>query len=265
MSYFRVDDDHVARFERDGYLIVHQLLDHEETELLRKIAKADREILEKRSGRQDAEGNKALILLNTDLREDIYGAIARSRRIVDTMERLLGGEVYHWHHKMTMKEPFEGGAWEWHQDYGYWYNDNCLFPYMASVQIAVDPCTKENGCLQVIRGSHHLGRLDHGRVGDQTGADRERVEAALQRLELVYCELAPGDGVFFHCNLLHRSDANRSPHPRWTFLCCYNAARNDPFKPGWYPNYSYLEKWDDARIKEVGRRQWEAMMSSATA
>lgn len=263
MSYFRITDEQVARFHRDGYLIVPKLLDEEETELLYKIAKADREMLEKRRAGADAQGNQTLILLHNDLRDDIYGSIVRSRRIVDTMERLLEGEVYHYHHKMTMKEPFEGGAWEWHQDYGYWYNNGCLFPYMASVQIAVDPCTRENGCLQVIRGSHHMGRVNHGQVATQTGADMERVEQALKRLELVYCELEPGDAVFFHCNLLHRSDANRSPKPRWTFICCYNAARNDPYKVGGHPNYSYLEKWEDERIKEIGHRQWAEIMSMA--
>ena len=77
---------------------------------------------------------------------------------------------------MILKEPFTGGAWEWHQDYGYWYNNGCLAPDLASCLIAVDRATKENGCLQVLKGSHHLGRIDHGKVGDQTGADMERVQ-----------------------------------------------------------------------------------------
>jgi hypothetical protein len=46
---------------------------------------------------------------------------ARGARMVDTMEALLGGPVYHFQSKLTAKEPFVGGAWEWHQDYGYWY------------------------------------------------------------------------------------------------------------------------------------------------
>jgi ectoine hydroxylase-related dioxygenase (phytanoyl-CoA dioxygenase family) len=181
------------------------------------------------------------------------------------MERLLGGEVYHYHHKMTMKEPYVGGAWEWHQDYGYWYNNGCLFPYMASAMIAVDRTTRENGCLQVIRGSHHMGRIEHGVVATQTGADVERVEHALERLELVYCEMEPGDALFFHCNTLHRSDTNRSPGPRWTFLACYNAARNNPYKESGHPRYSYLEKRDDSAVAEVGRRQWEAMKPASAA
>jgi hypothetical protein len=37
-----------------------------------------------------------------------------------------------------MKQPREGGAWEWHQDFGYWYNNGCLAPDMLSIYISLD-------------------------------------------------------------------------------------------------------------------------------
>jgi ectoine hydroxylase-related dioxygenase (phytanoyl-CoA dioxygenase family) len=126
----------------------------------------------------------------------------------------------------------------------------------------VDPATRANGCLQVLRGSHHLGRIEHGKVGDQTGADPERVKAALDRLELVHCEMAPGSAVLFHCNTLHCSGPNTSPNPRWALICCYNRASNDPYKESRHPRYSYLQKWDDERVREVGRRQWDQLASA---
>jgi ectoine hydroxylase len=264
LSYFSITDAQAARFQEDGYLIVPRLFDSEETDLLVRIARADHELNHESRPGTDTDGNQYAIVIHDDLRDDIYGAIVRSRRVVETMERLLGGEVYHYHHKMTMKAPFVGGAWEWHQDYGYWYNNACLFPYMGSVMIAVDRTTRENGCLQVLRGSHHMGRITHGAVATQLGADHERVEEALKRLERVYCEMAPGDALFFHCNLLHRSDMNRSPDPRWTLLCCYNAARNDPYKPVGHSSYKPLEKWADERVLEVGRRQLATMQATAS-
>ena len=84
---------------------------------------------------------------------------------------------------------------------------------MGSAFIAVDRATRENGCLQVVRGSHSLGRIDHVLTGEQAGADMERVREVLKRQELVHVEMEPGDVLFFHCNTLHRSDQNKSENP----------------------------------------------------
>jgi ectoine hydroxylase-related dioxygenase (phytanoyl-CoA dioxygenase family) len=129
---------------------------------------------------------------------------------------------------------------------------------LASCLIAVDRATRENGCLQVLRGSHLMGRVDHGKTGEQTGADMERVEAALARMELVHVEAEPGDALFFHCNLLHRSDQNRSANPRWSLICCYNAARNDPYKESRHPRYTRLTPVDDMAIKQWARQRTAA-------
>jgi hypothetical protein len=243
----------MAAWERDGYLFVPSLFDRQEMQSLLDFAKNDPALMASAYGRKDATGQETKLALWNHPTEDLYGLFSRSPRIVDRMEQLLGGEVYHYHTKMMLKEPLVGGAWEWHQDYGYWYHNGCLAPLLASCLIAVDRATKENGCLQVIRGSHQLGRIDHGRTGDQTGADMERVEAALERMELVYIEAGPGDALFFHSNLLHRSDQNRSPNPRWSLICCYNAARNDPYKESRHPRYTPLVKAADTAIKEWGR------------
>jgi len=157
------------------------------------------------------------------------------------------------------REDGEGGtvAWAWHQDYGYWYDNYVLYPLMSSVSIAVDAATRENGCMQVLKGSHHMGRITHVETGQQAGADLERVTEAEKRLELVHCEAEPGDALFFHCNILHRSDQNRSQKPRWSLICCYNAARNDPYREAHHPSYTPLHKVDDRAIKEVGMKRFE--------
>ena len=257
MSSF--DPKESADYERDGFVVVNNLLSREEVELLSAIARADQVLAERAASRKDGANGVIRLSLSNDLGDDIYSAIVRSRRIVGRMERFLGDEVYHYHHKMILKDARIGGAWEWHQDYGYWYETGCLFPDLASCFIAVDPATRANGCLQVLAGSHRLGRINHVPIGDQTGADPERVTVALERLSLVHVELAPGSAVFFHCNLLHRSDANASPDPRWSFICCYNAARNNPYKPSRHPFYSPLEVWDDRRIQEIGVRHWASL------
>jgi ectoine hydroxylase-related dioxygenase (phytanoyl-CoA dioxygenase family) len=248
----------VAQFHRDGFLMVHALFDQEEAGILRETAKADATLQEHAYARQDGEGGVAKLALWNRAGEDVYGVTARLPRIVDAMEQLLEDEVYHYHSKMSIKEPFTGGAWAWHQDYGYWYENGCLFPDMASIMIAVDPNTKANGCLQVLRGSHKLGRINHGRYGDQAGADPERTAQAMKVFDLVYCELEPGDAVFFHSNTLHRSDQNKSPHPRWSLLCCYNTRHNNPYKASHHPFYEPLMKVADSALKEMAARLFAA-------
>jgi ectoine hydroxylase len=254
MNTHPLTEDQVAQFHRDGYLFVERLLDEEETALLLSAARADHEMQRHAFGVADTQGRTSRLSLWNHPGDDIYGIVSRSCRIVDAMEQLLGGEVYHYHSKMMLKEPFVGGAWEWHQDYGYWYQNGCLFPDMASCLIALDRATRENGCLQVLRGSHLMGRIEHGRFGGQTGADPERVQYAMERLEVVPCEMEPGTGLFFHSNLLHCSAPNESPRSRWSLICCYNAAHNDPYKEHHHPRYTPLSKVPDSAIKAVGAK-----------
>ena len=257
-------EDQQAAYESDGFVLVRGFFDSKEAQLLQAAIVQDPAIRDHFYDRTDSEGLATKMATWNHPGDSIYGYAARSRKMVDTMEHLLGGEVYHYHSKITAKEPHEGGAWEWHQDYGYWYNNGCLFPQMASAMIALDKCTKANGCLQVLKGSHHMGRIDHGLLdGDQVGADLNRVKQAEKQLELVYCEMEMGDVVFFHCNTLHRSDQNRSDDRRWTLICCYNAASNDPYLEHHHPRYTPLEKVDDVEIKKAGLKFSDASHQGA--
>jgi len=244
--------DALKRYLNDGYVVARGMFDAEEIALLHRSAKEDKAFDDHAFDRADAEGGTVRLALWNHPGDSIYGMFARCRSVVESAEMLLGGEVYHYHSKMIMKEPRVGGAWTWHQDYGYWYHNGVLFPLLCSAFIAVDRATRENGCLQVLQGSHRAGRIDHTLTGEQAGANAERVQELAKRLELVHVEMEPGDAIFFDSNLLHRSDQNRSDHPRWSLICCYNAARNDPYKESHHPRYTPLIKVDDSMIKTVG-------------
>jgi len=237
-------------YHRNGYVIFKSLLNKEEVSQLLKIAKTDNELDKHSFKRDDGSGARVRLSLWNHPGDRIYGMIARSHKLVDSVEQLLEDEAYHYHSKMIMKDAKVGGAWAWHQDYGYWYENGVLFPDLCSVFIAVDAATKENGCLQVLKGSHKLGRVNHVLTGEQAGADTERVEQIKKKLELVYVELEEGDAVFFHANLLHRSDRNESEKPRWAMICCYNSKSNDPYKESHHPRYTPLHKVDDSAILE---------------
>jgi hypothetical protein len=246
MSFYRANESDVKQFAHAGYTLVENLFSKEEIRSLRDYARSDPAVTANATSRADAAGGTTTLSLSNELGDDPYSCVVRLRRVAENMTLFLGDEVYHYHHKMMLKQPIVGGAWEWHQDYGYWYDYGCLYPSMGSCFIAVDPCTKENGCLQVIPGSQHLGRMNHMKVGDQTGADPERVSAVLERMELLHVEMQPGDALFFHGNLLHRSDQNTSPNPRWSLICCFNTKTNNPYKESRHPSYTPLDLVDDA-------------------
>lgn len=246
----------LAAYHAEGFVLAPGFFPRADIDLLRRAAKEDRELDQHAFSRADGQGGAVRLSLWNHPGDSLYGMFARSASLVHSAEALLGGEVYHYHSKMIMKDARVGGAWAWHQDYGYWYQNGVLFPLLTSVFLAVDPCTRENGCLQVIPGSHELGRIDHVLTGDQAGADPDRVAAVLTRLPLRHIEMEPGDALFFHPNLLHRSDQNTSDQPRWSMICCYNAARNDPYKDSHHPRYTPLSIVPDEAIREAGLKRF---------
>jgi len=254
-----LSDADVRAYRADGFVLARGFYTRPEIDVLDRSARADNELDKRSFGRADGEGGVVRLSLWNHPGDGVYGLFARCERIVRSCEKLLGGEVYHYHSKMILKDAKVGGAWAWHQDYGYWYQNGILQPLLTSVFIAVDPSTRGNGCLQVIRNSHHCGRINHVLTGEQAGADKEYVEELLKRPDqfpLVYVEMDPGDALFFHANVLHRSDQNTSDDPRWSMICCYNAARNDPFKDSHHPRYTPLAVVPDSAILEVGVKRF---------
>lgn len=86
-------EEQVAWFEQDGFLIIENLFDPEEVALMMRMAQADRLLHEHAYGRKDAQGRESRLSLWNHPGDDLFGVVSRSRRIVDAMEQLLGGEV----------------------------------------------------------------------------------------------------------------------------------------------------------------------------
>lgn len=232
MAAFSLTPEQIAAYQTDGFLVVPEFLLAQEVEKLQQIAFDDAVIRKHAFDLNDQSGKKTKLTLWYKPGNDSYGLLTRSERMVHTANQLMEGDsaVCHFHSKLMQKEPRVGGAWEWHQDYGYWYKNEFLFPdQMLSIMIAITDANKANGCLQVIKGSHKMGRVEHGFAGEQVGAAQRYVDLALQTMELLYVELKAGDALFFHPNLLHRSEANLSEKARWSLISVYNRSANVPY------------------------------------
>lgn len=247
----------IEQYHEDGYVLIRSFYSPEEIKLIHETSTEDAVIQQNSYDLLDKHGNKTKLALWYNPGDDLYGMLSRGNRMVNAVEALLGGASGHYHSKVMQKEPKVGGAWEWHQDYGYWYKNGFLFPDMISVLTTLTPATKENGCLQVIKGTHKMGRIGHGLTGEQVGADIERVEKALKIREKVYCEMEPGDVLFFHCNLLHASASNLSDKPRWSIISAYNLLSNKPYNEKSTSCTTPIERVEDDMILKVGKKGLE--------
>jgi ectoine hydroxylase len=239
-------------FARDGFVIKRGFFSPEEIGAVINAFQVDKSIHKRAHGVDDGQGGATEIALWNEPGEDSFGALARSERLVRSVEALLDDEAYHYHSKITMKRPGAGGTWVWHQDFGYWYSNGCLRPDMLTVAIPLTPNTPANGCLNVLAESHLMGRINHGFVGKQTGADPARVAAAEDRLPRVAFEAQPGDVMFFHSNTLHTSAPNQSDTDRHLLLVAYNTKKNDPYIEHHHPRYTPIDVLPDSEI--IARR-----------
>ena len=238
---FYISKDVRKSFDSNGFIIVRNLFSVKEIESVKNFVETDENIKKHAYGRSDGNNKISKMCLWNYAGDDLTGILTRSQKVSGTMQALLGGdEIYHYHSKLMMKEAKTGGSFVWHQDYGYWYDNGLLLPEMGSVFMPIDPCKKENGCLQVLQGSHKMGRINHGLTGEQAGVDPERLSWAKKYFPLIYVELNPGDVLFFHCNLLHSSAPNESEMRRWVLISSFNKKLNNPMKEHFCPSYHPL-------------------------
>ena len=135
----------IQQYHTDGYLIVRGFYDKEEVAKLYRIALDDAMISKHAINVNDSTGKRSKLSLWYKPGDDVYGLLTRGKTLVGAVDQLLerqpgdeGHSVCHYHSKLMQKEPRVGGAWEWHQDYGYWYKNEFLYPeQLMSVMIAV--------------------------------------------------------------------------------------------------------------------------------
>jgi hypothetical protein len=219
-----ITQEQVDAYRRDGFIILDDILSPSEVDTLIREVNIDDPKAGSAFG--DAGKRKARLSFWGDTTSTIWGAASTLPNIINNIRILMNEDVGFFHGKVTLKEARTGGAWEWHQDYGYWYDQGFVFPRMMSVSVSLDENTLENGCMQVYKGSHKLGRLTHTRIENQAGADPARLEQIAQHFEKVPAVMKPGAGLFFDSLTLHASSANNSDRHRRNFIACYNALGN---------------------------------------
>ncbi len=117
---------------------------------------------------------------------------------------------------MFMNKPANRGTFlPFHQDR---WTDLDRDP-LVTVWTALDPATVENGCVQVIPGSHKLGLINPSHGAGFLTPEQSAEHCTPDKIE--FLTLEPGEAVLLHNWLLHGSDVNRSAMSRRAFSVCY--------------------------------------------
>jgi ectoine hydroxylase-related dioxygenase (phytanoyl-CoA dioxygenase family) len=141
--------------------------------------------------------------------------LATHPRVLALMTQLIGPNLILLSSGFFAKQPDNATAFvDWHQDTAYWALDP---PIAHTVWIAIDAATVENGCMQVVPGSHRNGLLAHGtaeRPGNLLGHNQAISPHHFDAGSAIDCVLAPGRASVHHGLLVHGSNPNTSPHRR---------------------------------------------------
>ena len=134
--------------------------------------------------------------------------LCRRPEITERMASLSGGNVMLMHQMFWNKQP-GGKEIPWHQDGTVYANQPQI---NVTAWIALDPATEENGCVELVPGSHRQ-RFEHVEATGDKWFDFEANPDAIEG-KTVSMELEPGEFFLFTESTLHRSSENTSDRRR---------------------------------------------------
>jgi ectoine hydroxylase len=233
----KLSKDQIHRFERDGFLVLPNLLSADEVALLRAELARVSQVVDVRNMREGDGETSRIVYGLPDVGgptfSQAYYNLARDRRILQPIIDLLAEDVSLFHIKCNFKEAIDGGYWQWHQDYANWKaNDNAPEPRLLTAMVMLDQATEMGGCLYFVPGSHTRGIIEPD--WDDTSTSYALWTVGKQKMIEITAELgdpvavtgSPGTVVFFHANMIHGSGHNMSPRHRWQAYLVYNALSN---------------------------------------
>jgi ectoine hydroxylase-related dioxygenase (phytanoyl-CoA dioxygenase family) len=149
--------------------------------------------------------------------------LVHDSRVLDPVSAILGPDLLLWSSDFFVKQAHDPGYVSFHQDTTY----AGLEPFDGIVNcwIALTPSRKENGCLQVVAGSHDLGQIAHTNThaADNMLFFGQTAELDIDPADVVDLELDPGQMSLHHMAIVHGSQPNKSDVPRMGVVLRYIA------------------------------------------
>lgn len=234
-----LDADQLAAYERDGHLIVADLLG---PDVVARCLDAARELASAPSpgstevAEPDRDGElRSVFELD---RHPEFAELMALPELADVARQLLGSDVSIHQSRLNLKRAFVGRGFPWHSDFETWHVEDGM-PAMRAVScsVALTDNGAHNGPLLLIDGSHRwfvscvgetptdhhlhsLRRQEYG-VPDPASlswlADRGATSVFTGRA---------GSVTFFECNTMHGSADNITPDARTNAFFVYTSVDN---------------------------------------
>lgn len=206
-----------ARYERDGFVILPDLLSAEECDRLKVEA---RRVLD-----EHAKPGSS-VHVHVAVVSPLYRALAFDPRIVRPLSAVMKHGVMFLSDKIVYKSADKKFPTPWHIDCFYWRNTR---PKL-SVWIPLDDATAENGTLTVVPGSHKKN-WNMIKMGLPSGDFQYEINGTDWREgDVVTCAIKRGTGIIFSDRLVHGSTANTAGRDRYAIISTYHApAADEPF------------------------------------
>lgn len=240
MTDFLLDEQQLAAFRADGFLIVRGLAGAERVRRLREIAQTD---LAANTGPAEYEadlhypgapasraapgGSTTRRLLQAYERDPAFRAWATAPEVAAPLRQLLGPAVMlsRAHHNCVMtKQPRYSSVTGWHQDIRYWSFER---PELISTWLALGSEVPENGCLSLLTGTHRLAPTRE-QLDQQSFLRDDLPQNQALIAQRVAAVLEPGDVLFFHCRTFHAAGSNRTGSVKLSLVFTYHAVDNLP-------------------------------------
>lgn len=235
--------DQVETYDRDGFLIVENVLSDREVAELQRVTDSFVETSRGISEHDDiydlepdhsSDNPRVRRIKTPHIRHPVYEGVMRHPAILSILQQVVNPSLRLQGSKLNMKPPGNGAAVEWHQDWAFHPHTN---DDLCAVGVMMDDCELENGPLLCIPGSHKGPIHDHHSDGHFAGAiDPEA--SGIDFDQAVACTGKAGSISVHHVRTMHGSAVNTSPKPRRLLLFMYRAA------DAW-PLVGPERNWDD--------------------
>lgn len=231
---YHVTEEEIDRFRRDGYVHLRGVLSEQEVAALepdyerflrREIEVPDKDFCDMAGDYSRPVEEFSLINVMVPRRhyppwqDGLY-----ERRAASIARQLHGDDMVYDYDQLLAKPPFhEDAIFEWHQDLAYWP----VTPdtRTATLWLALDASTPENGCMRFVPGSHREPKLREHTAQSNKREDSHTISTRLEESDEVRCvPILRGDATVHGERVLHGSGGNISNGWRRAYVVAFRSA-----------------------------------------